>query len=62
MVTSEAQRKASKKYHEKFDELKVRVPSGEGNIFRMHAAERGETINQFLYRAAKEAMERDKQK
>ena len=61
-MTSDAQKRAFKKYHSKFDELKVRVPSGEGDVIRSHAVERGESTNQFLCRAIKEAMERDKQK
>ena len=62
MPQTDARRRASKKYHAKLDELKLRVPQGEGDVFRAHAATQGESLNGFLYRAAKEAMEHDQQK
>lgn len=53
---------ASRKYHAKLDELKLRLPKGEGDVFKEHAKLQGESLNAFLYRAAKETMERDLQK
>ena len=60
MATSEAQLKASKKYiSEKLDEIRFRVPKGEREILKSHAEKMGESLNKFLYRAVKEAIERD---
>lgn len=57
---SEAQRKATDKYLEKFDEMRVRVPSGQKAIFQSHCKERGESLNSFIARAMAETMERDR--
>lgn len=59
MPLSKARNQANKKYHAKFDDIKLRVPKGERQIFQAHAAFQGESLNSFLYRAAKEAIERD---
>lgn len=60
MATSEAQLKASKKYiSEKLDEIRFRVPKGEREILKQHAEKMGESLNKFLYRAVKEAIEKD---
>lgn len=60
MATSEAQLKASKKYiSEKLDEIRFRVPKGEREILKKHAEMMGESLNKFLYRAVKEAIEKD---
>ena len=63
MALSEARRRANKKYiNEKLDEIKFRVPKGEREILKKHAAKTGESVNAFIYRAVKETMERDNQK
>jgi len=59
MITSDARRRANEKWHKKQDEIKLRVPKGEKETIRQHAANRGESINAFLVRAVKEAIERD---
>lgn len=59
MPQTEAQVRASKKYHQKFDEVKMRVPKGERQKFQAHAEAQGESLNAFLYRAVLETMERD---
>lgn len=56
---SPAQRKATDKYLEKFDELRVRVPKGTKEAIKAHAAARGESVNGFLSRAIQETMARD---
>ena len=56
---SPAQRKATDKYLEKFDEMRVRVPAGEKSIFKAHAESQGESLNSYIIRAMKETMERD---
>ena len=60
MATSPAQLRATKKYlKEKLDEIKVRVPKGQREVIQQHAARQGESVNGFITRAVKEAMERD---
>lgn len=59
MAASESRLKANKKYHEKFDNLQVRVPGGEKDVISKHAANMGESLNAFVRRAINEAIERD---
>ena len=56
---SEAQRKATDKYLEKFDEMRVRVPKGHKDTVKAHAEAQGESLNAFINRAITETMERD---
>lgn len=62
MSQTEAQLRASKKYHEKFDDIKLRVPKGQREVLQDHAQSQGESLNTFLYRAATETMARDREK
>ena len=59
MTVSKAQAAANKKYHDKFDDIKVRVPKGKRQEWQDHAASRNESLNGFITRAVSEAMERD---
>lgn len=60
MAISKAQQKATAKYvKQNYDEIKVRVKSGEKEMIKQHADSRGETVNGFINRAIKEAMERN---
>jgi predicted HicB family RNase H-like nuclease len=59
MAQTEAQLRASKKYHEKFDDLRIRVPAGEKHVIEEHASSLGESVNAFVRRAIIETMERD---
>lgn len=56
---SAAQRKATDKYLEKFDEMRVRVPKGQKDIAKAHAEAQGESLNAFINRAIDETMKRD---
>lgn len=56
---SAAQRKATDKYLEKFDEMRVRVPKGQKDIAKAHAESKGESLNAFISRAITETMNRD---
>jgi predicted HicB family RNase H-like nuclease len=60
MPQTEAQARAKKKYHNKFDDIKVRVPKGERQVWQEHAAGQAESLNGFICRAVTEAMERDR--
>jgi len=56
---SAAQRKATDKYLEKFDEMRVRAPTGRKAVIKAHAEAQGESLNAFINRAIDETMERD---
>lgn len=61
MAQTDAQRKARDKWlSEKVEEIKFRVPKGEKDSIQSHAKKQGESTNAFIYRAVKEAIERDK--
>ena len=62
MSLSKAQAVANKKYHDKFDDIKVRVPKGERQVWQDHAAGQNESLNGFIMRAVSETMERDLEK
>ena len=49
----------SKKYHEKLDNIQIRVPKGEKEKISAHAAAQGESLNAFVVRAIKDAIERE---
>lgn len=59
MAVSEAQKKASVKYLEKLDEIRIRMPKGKKEIIQAHAVKKGESVNAFVNRAVDETMERD---
>lgn len=56
---SAAQRRATEKYLEKFDEMRVRVPAGQKELVKAHAEAHSESLNGFINRAITETMERD---
>lgn len=63
MAQTEAQLKASRKYHqEKLEEIKFRVPKGDKSRIVEHAQSQKESTNAFIYRAINETIERDMQK
>ena len=49
----------AKKYLDKLDEIKIRLPKGEKDKIRAHAESRGESINAFIARAIAETIGRD---
>lgn len=59
MPVSEAQKKATAKYFEKLDEIKIRAPKGRKAIVKAHAEKQHESVNSFINRAIDETMERD---
>ena len=62
MSMSKARAEANKRYHDKFDDIKVRVPKGKRQEWQDHAASQNESLNGFITRAVSEAMERDLEK
>lgn len=59
MPVSEAQKKASVKYLEKLDEIRIRMPKGRKAEIQAHAQAQGESVNAFIGRAITSAMESD---
>lgn len=51
MPVSEAQKKASIKYLEKLDEVRIRMPKGRKEIIQAHAAAQGESVNGYINKA-----------
>lgn len=60
MAQTEAQLRASKKYHQKYEYLQARVTPDEKEAVTAHAAAMGESLNVFMRRAFTETMERDR--
>ena len=60
MSVSEAQKKASIKYLEKLDEIRIRMPKGEKNNIKEAASAAGESMNQYIINAVDQRMDRDK--
>lgn len=58
-VTSDAQKRATKKYLSQFIDLKVRVTPKGHEVITAHAKAQGESTAAFIRRAIFETMERD---
>lgn len=60
VAISEAQRRAVAKYNAaNYERIELRVKKGLKEAIKTHAEKRGETLNEFVNRAIKEAMERE---
>ena len=60
MPVSEAQLRATAKYKaEHYDVVKVNFPKGKKEEIRVHAENRGESLNAFVQRSIRETMARD---
>ena len=57
---SDAQKRAQRKYMEKFVEVKVRMTPEKRCAVQDHARSMGQSATEFINRAIDEAMERDK--
>ena len=60
MSVSEAQKKASIKYLEKLDEIRIRMPKGKKDDIKEAASAAGESMNQYIINAVDQRMEREK--
>ena len=59
---SPARIRANNKYNAKaYDRISLAIPKGQREIIKAHAASCGESVNAFIIRAIKEAMQRDSQ-
>lgn len=60
MATTKAGQRAVNKYmKENYDRVNLTMPKGEKDAVKAHAEARSESVNSFINRAIKEAMERD---
>ena len=59
LIATKAHLEGNKRYLEKLDECKVRVPKGKKSEIQAHAEAKGESLNGFVARAIDETMERD---
>lgn len=59
MAVSEAQKKASVKYLEKLDEVRIRMPKGHKDDIKSAATVAGESMNQYIINAVEQRMARD---
>lgn len=60
MAQTEAQLRASKKYHQKYEYLQAHVTLEEKETVTAHAEAMGESLNAFMRRVFAETMKRDK--
>ena len=61
MPASKAQQKAVAKYMKNnYDKYQLRMPKGKKDKIKLHAENRGESLNGFINKAIDEKMERDK--
>ena len=61
MSLSEARIRATKKYHDKFERIQIRVSPEEKESIEAYAEEIGESVNSFVRRAVAETMDRERQ-
>ena len=60
MPASKAQQKAVAKYMKiNYDNFQLRMPKGKKDKIKLHAENRGESLNGFVNRAIDEAMQRE---
>ena len=48
MKITDAQKKATKKYFEKIDEIKIRVTKGQKAVIKAHAKNKGLSLNAYI--------------
>lgn len=58
---TDARRKANQKYlKESVEDIRIRVPRGQKEVYKAHADSQGESLNSFVIRAMNETIDRDK--
>lgn len=55
----EDKKKNNQEYAGKVDEIKVRLPKGDAEKYKLHAKELGQSLNSFVVQAMEDALERD---
>ena len=59
IMASKARLDANKRYQSKFDDIKIRVPSGERDVIKSYAEGIGKSLNSYIYDLIKADMSRD---
>ena len=59
-VSKKQQASVNKYVRANYDRINVTFPKGEKETIRVHAEARGESVNAFIIRAVREALEREK--
>ena len=62
MGMTEAKKEANKRYIDKQDEFKVRLPQGTKEVIKKHVEKTGESMNGFFARAVNETIKRDQKR
>lgn len=62
MALSEARLRATKKYHDKFERVQIRVTPEEKERLEQHAQAIGESVNSFVRRAISETIDKEQTK
>lgn len=57
-MTTQAQLKANAKYHEKLEDIKVRVPKGEREKYKQYAESIGKSLNALIIELLEEDMKK----
>lgn len=55
----EQRKAANERYLSKFEQIQVRVEAGQKEAIKAYAENNGESVNAFILRATREAMERN---
>lgn len=58
-MATKAHIEGNRRYLEKLDEIKIRVPKGHKAEIQAHAEQQGESVNAFIKRAVDNQMKRD---
>lgn len=58
-MASQAQLKANSRYHNKFDDIKIRVPKGQREKYKQYAESRGLSLNQIIIKLMNEDMQKN---
>jgi uncharacterized protein (DUF1778 family) len=58
-MATKAHLDGNKRYLEKQDEIRIRIPKGEKAILQAHAAKREESLNKFIVTAISQRIERE---
>ena len=56
MSVSDSQRKATNKYLEKFEDIKLRVPKGKRDEYKSYAASKGLSLNNLVIKLIEDDM------
>ena len=59
MATSKTKLEANKRYLDKLDEIRIRLPKGEKERIKSHAKAQGESMNSFIIRSINDTIKKD---